>query len=388
MGHTVKVLHVISGLNGGGAEAVLYRLCLHGDPDRHQVISMGDGGKFGPMLEELGIRVDTLKMPRGRLTAQGLWRLFWLVRRSRADVVQTWMYHADLVGGILARLAGKRQVFWGIRHTTLDPRLSSRSALLAAGMSARVSRFVPRKIVCCAKKAAEIHANLGYDKTRMVVISNGYDLNSFKPDLPARQKVRNKLRLNADTPLLGFVARFDPQKDHANLISALGILVRSGLNIHCLLVGSGIDHSNSVLTAQIDAEGITSHVTLFGQSEDIPAIMNALDLHVMSSAFGEAFPNVLAEAMACGTPCVSTDVGDAAAIVGTSGRIVPPCNPEKLATAISDMLLERNSPGWSERCEAARDHITEHFSIETMVDGYWNMWLEQSRGLESEGYPK
>jgi len=369
------VLHIISGLNDGGAEAVLYRLCQHGDPVRHHVISMGGEGKYGPLLDELGTRVDVLNMPRGRLTLRGLWRLFWLVRKSRADVVQTWMYHADLVGGAVARLAGKRRVFWGVHHTTLDAKNSSRSALFAARLSARFSRVVPSKIICCAEKSAEVHAELGYDTKPMVVIPNGYDLARFKPDLKAGKRLRHELELDEDTPLLGFVARYDPQKDHANLVAALGVLRCALPGFHCVLVGTGLDEGNATLAALVEKEGLSSRVTLLGRRNDIPAVMSALDIHVMSSAFGEAFPNVLAEAMACGTPCVSTDVGDAATIIGDTGWVVPPRNPSALAEAIATAFASRSEPGWSARCNAARARIEDCFSIERMVASYRAVWL-------------
>jgi len=370
-----SVLHIISGLADGGSQAVLYRLCRYDDPKRHHVISMGGYGKYGPMLEDLGTKVDFLDMPRGRATPRGLWRLFCLVRRSGADVVQTWMYHADLVGGVVARLAGKRRVFWGIRHTTLDVKSSSRSALIAARLSARLSSFVPSRIICCAEKSAEVHSAIGYDSKPMVVIPNGYDLDQFKPDATIRQTTREGLGIDDETPLLGFVARFDPQKDHANLIFALGILMRAGQSFHCLLVGSGLDTGNQTLVGQIEREGLSSHVSLLDRRDDIPAVMNALDLHVMSSAFGEAFPNVLAEAMACGTPCVSTDVGDAPEIVGETGMIVPVRNPDALAAAIAQMLAERDTPAWKLRSEAARRRVSEKFSIERMVESYRNIWF-------------
>lgn len=375
MGIDLTVLHIISGLEDGGAEAVLFRLCQHADPKQNHVISMSNEGKYGPLLKELGVRVDTLNMRRGRLTFRGLWRLFRLVRKSHAKVVQTWMYHADLVGGVVARLAGKRRVFWGIRHTTLDPKHSSRSALIAARLSARLSGIVPRKIICCAEKSAEVHSEIGYTAKTMVVIRNGYDLDQFKPEPTIRQATRDGLGIDDDTPLLGSVARFDPQKDHANLIRALGILVRAGQRFHCLLVGSGLDAGNQTLVGQIESEGLSSRVSLLGRRDDIPEVMNALDLHVMSSAFGEAFPNVLAEAMACGTPCVSTDVGDASEIVGETGLIVPVRNPDALATAIAQMLAERDTPAWNVRCEAARRRVSENFSIKRMVESYRNIWF-------------
>lgn len=371
----MKTLHIITGLNDGGAEAVLFRLCTHDAVHQHEVISLMDAGKYGPLLQARGIEVHCLEMPRGRVRLVGLWRLWRLIRRARPDAIQTWMYHADLLGGPIGRLAGQRNIIWGIHHTTLVRGESTASTLWVARLCARLSRLVPRRIVCCAQRSREVHAQLGYDDGRMCVISNGYDLDMFRPDPAARLDLRAQLGLAADEPVIGFVARYDPQKDHETLLRALAVLAQRGDCPQCLLIGTGMDAGNAELVAKIEGLGLREKVRLLGRRTDIPAVMNALDMHVMSSAFGEAFPNVLAEAMACGTPCVSTDVGDAAVILGGTGQIVPPRTPEALADAIQALMVERGSPAWAARRESARRHVAERFSIERMVESYQAVWF-------------
>lgn len=217
---------------------------------------------------------------------------------------------------------------------------------------------------------------MGYDAGRMVVIPNGYNLSQFRPDPEARAAVRAELGIAPDVPLIGLVARFDPQKDHRNLLQALAILKGRGTAPLCLLVGTGMEEGNQALAAMIGEAGVGDHLHLLGKRTDIPAVMNALDLHVMSSAFGEAFPNVLSEAMACGTPCVSTDVGDAALIVGDTGWIVPPRAPAALADAVEAALAESRSSQWGARQEAARARIEENFGIGVMVERYRAVWGE------------
>lgn len=369
-----SILHIITGLNNGGAEAVLYRLCAHDLADRHHVVSLMDGGKYGPMLEALGVPVTCLAMPRGRVTASGLWRLWHLLRSQRPDVVQTWMYHANLLGGLAAWLAGSRNIVWGIHHTDLDDDGASRSTRLVVRLGAWVSRWMPRRIICCAEKARGVHVAEGYDPRRINVVTNGYDLSVFRPDPGAGRSVRAELGIG-DQAVIGFVARHDPQKDHDNLLRALKVLHEKGLHPLCLLVGPNMDQGNQTLVSRIESLGLAAQVRLLGPRNDIPAVMNALDLHVMSSAFGEAFPNVLAEAMACGTPCVSTDVGDAAAIVGNTGWIVSPRHPEALADAIAAALDLRGTADWAERKTAARERVANRFSIERMVDNYRSIWF-------------
>ena len=374
----MNILHLITGLSDGGAEAVLYRLCTHDAENRHVVVSMMDEGKYGPLLRAAGVAVHCLGMPRGRVTVRGLWRLWRLLRAERPTVVQTWMYHADLVGGVLARLAGVRAVCWGIHHSNLEPGKSRRATIWVARLDARLSRWVPAAIVCCAAQARDVHVRLGYAAEKFVIIPNGYDVGRFRPDAAARARLRAEWGVPDGVPLLGMVARFDPQKDHANLLAACARLQASGADFAAVLVGTGCDAGNAALVQQLAAAGLTQRVRLLGRRDDVPAVMAALDLHVLSSAYGEAFPNVLAEAMACGTPCVTTDVGDAAQIVGETGWVVPPRDAAALAEGIAAALKEwRERPDeWAARRCAARERIVETFGLDRMVQAYRRVWGE------------
>jgi len=372
----MRVLHIITGLNDGGAEAVLYRLVTHDADNDHHVVSLTGEGKYGLLLQEKGIKVTALEMPRGRVTASGFLQLWRTVRAVRPDVVQTWMYHADLVGGIAARAAGT-PVVWGIRNTTLEPGRSSRATIWVARVCAWLSRWVPNRIVVCAQAAQAVHTALGYDAARMVVIPNGYDLSRFAPDFRLRQGLRAQWGVSDDLALLGMVARWDPQKDHINLIDALALLRRCGHVCRAVLVGTGVDEHNATLMRRIADVGLSDWVQPLGPRTDVPAVMNALDVHVLSSAYGEAFPNVLAEAMACGTPCVTTDVGDAAQIVGDTGWVVPPRNSQALAEALAQALTAQDDrAAWATRQQRCRERIAENYSIEAMVQRYRQVWRE------------
>jgi glycosyltransferase involved in cell wall biosynthesis len=371
----MNILHIITGLEDGGAESALYRLCLNDPHDRHQVVSLTGAGKYGPLLQAQGIPVLSLDMARGRVSRRGLSRLWGLLRRSPVDVIQTWMYHSNLLGGLAARATGHRNVIWGIHHSDLGDGGTSGKTVMVARLCAHLSRAVPRHIICCAEKSARVHADFGYAPERLRVVPNGYDLSVFRPDAALRERCRSELGLTMAQPVIGFVARHDMLKDHANLLAALRLLRDLGHVPTCLLVGTGMSADNATLGAQIQQSGVADQLMLLGRRDDIPAVMNALDLHVMSST-SEAFPNVLAEAMASGTPCVSTDVGDAPDIIGPTGWIVPPRDPQALARAMAEALEAFGRPGtdWASRQRAARERVEQRFSIARMVEGYRAVW--------------
>ena len=373
----MKILHVITGLNNGGAEGVLYRLCKYDNICQHVIISMMGEGKYGPLLKDLGIEVHCLNMPQGRLSILGLWRLFKLISNNKPDVVQTWMYHADLIGGLVARFAGMKHVFWNVRHTTLDPGKSKRSTIWVAKVCAIISGWVPRKIVYCAHKAKAVHEATGYKKGKAEIIHNGFDFTQFSIDNFSRAAFRSELGLNNDVSLIGMVGRYHPQKDHISLIKALCLVKKQNYNFKLVLIGRELNAINQTFLNHIRDNRLTENVILLGQRTDISTVMNGLDLHILSSSFGEAFPNVVAEAMLCGTPCVVTDVGDAALIVGESGWIVPPKELQSLANSIMQALQEKqtNQQAWLLRKEACRSRIVDNFSMEKMKESYRRVWF-------------
>lgn len=371
----MKVLHIITGLEDGGAEAVLYRLIIHDSKNIHEVVSLTSQGKYGSLLRDSGVSVTALGMPSGQITPRGLRHLWRLIKSSKADVLQTWMYHANLIGGILGWLA-RIPVVWGIRSTILSRPEHKLTTIWIARLCALLSWLISSRIIVCAESAVETHLKMGYNCSQMVVIPNGYDLNYFSPNLVSRERLRNQWGISSSIPIIGMVARFDPQKDHMNLIKALSHLMAIGANFKAVLVGKGINEDNQELVECIRKMGLVNYLYLLGSQDDIPAIMNAIDLHVLSSS-GEAFPNVLAEAMACGTPCVTTDVGDSALIVGETGWVVPPRNATALAQAIHSALQEwKKTEQWRRRQLACRSRIEQMFGIEKMVELYHQLWSE------------
>lgn len=371
-----RVFHVITSLVVAGAETVLWRLLSADRSSGSRVVGLRDMGAAGERIAALGVPVEALGLRRMADSLRAVAVLARRIRSARADVVQTWMYHADLLGGLAARLAGV-PVAWGIRQTSLDPRGTRRSTLVVARACALLSRIVPRKIVCCSVASLRTHAAAGYAAEKMIVIPNGFDVASFRPDPRARSSVRRELGLAEDAPLVGLVGRFDPQKDHENFVRAAARLHAARPDVHFVLCGDGIDRGNRALAGWIDGGGLAGRFHLLGRRDDVARLDAALDV-ATSSSWGEGFPNAIGEAMACGVPCVVTDVGDSALLVGDTGRVVSPRDPEALADAWLALLRV----GAEERLRLgalARKRIEERFELSSVAARYRRLHEEIAR---------
>lgn len=359
----MRLAFVITGLSTGGAERMLLKVVsgLRADFEPH-VVSLGGRGDLAAAFESIGVPVHALGM-RGALDApRAIAALAARFRRLRPQVVSTWLYHADLVGGLAARAAGIGAVAWNIRNGSLSTRTTSRATRAVVALNGRLSRSVPRTILCCSEAARDIHVGLGFDAARFELIPNGFDLSEYRPDPGARAAVRAELELAPDAPLIGLVARWDPQKNHRGAIGAAARLLARRPDARFVLVGRGVDASNAALRDWIDATGAPHAFRLLGARADVARLTAAFDVATSTSTYGEAFPNVLGEAMACGVPCVATDVGDAACIVGDTGRVVPPADDRALAAAW-EALLAMPAPGREALGTLARRRVTAHYDL-------------------------
>ena len=370
---------MISGLARGGAETMLLKLLERIDRKRFDpyVISLTGMGDLGPRIRDRGIPVLTMNIRGVASALGGLFRLSQQLRRLRPVAVQTWMYHADLLGGIAARIAGVRAIAWGIRNTNLDRDKTKLSTRLVVMCSALASRWLPTGILSNSEVARDAHIARGYSAVKMAIIPNGFDLMHFKPNEEARLSVREELRVASNTPLVGIVGRYDPLKNHAGFLEAAGLVLRLRPEVHFVMIGKGLDGLNSTLAAAARRAGAAEAVHWLGQRNDISRLMASLDV-LASSSFGEAFPNAIGEAMACGVPCAVTDAGDSAAIVSDTGRVVSPGDMVALAVAIGDLLAlpaaNRHALG-----VRARARVEEHFEIGQVVRRYEDYYCHLTR---------
>ncbi len=361
----MKVLHVISGLGIGGAESMLTSVSvgLHRQGIEQSVVSLTSGGKFAEQLRKHGISVTELGMRRGRPSLSRFLVLVSLIRSQRPDVIQSWMYHADLFATLALLLSGRRaqtRLCWGIRCSYINLEGQSVQLRFIVKACALLSRIADC-IISNSEAGRDEHVALGYCPEHIRVIPNGIDTEKFRPDAVARREIRASLGVGPEAPLVVHVARVDPLKDHRNFLGALGQLP----GVAAVAVGSGTD-------TLPDMCGLYR----LGKRDDVHRLYAAADI-VVSSSLGEGFPTVVAEGMASGLPAVVTDVGDSARIVGDTGQVVAPGNARQLAQAIRQ-LLDETPERRRIRSERARRRIEEYYSMANAVNAFLDAYRDGS----------
>lgn len=374
-----SVFHIITGLNAGGAERMLTRLVVSPGQNniRHSVVSLMDDGVFGREIRANGTPLYTLGMRRGWLPSpRALWRLVDLLRTEKPDVVMTWLYHADLLGLVAGWFAGVKQKYWNLRCS--DMTLANRSLVyrLLMWLLIRLSPF-PSMIITNSESGQRHHQHLGYHPKKWQVFPNGVDLDRFHPDTGAGLVLRAELGTPHDAILVGHVARFHPMKDYPTLFDSAARVIKENPQVHYVLVGRDVDTDNPYFADQISRSEFAGQIHLLGSRDDIPAILAGLDLFILSSAYGEGSPNVVIEAMACAVPCVVTDVGDAAKIVGDTGLVVPVRDPKALATGVLDVLGMSDAERRSLKRKALT-RVETHYDMSAVTSQYRALFLEES----------
>ncbi|MGK7344557.1 MAG: glycosyltransferase family 4 protein [Candidatus Nitrospinota bacterium M3_3B_026] len=374
----IKIAHVITSLDVGGAELALDDLAGRLDPARFDniVISLMDIGAVGRRLKRKGAPVHALGMRRGVPGPMAFLRLVRLLRAERPDVVQTWLYHADLAGTLASSLAGGVPVVWNIRCVDMlgGRRLSPLYAVMKilSWLSGR-----PEAIIVNSEAGRDFHARFGYRADKLTVIHNGIDTEKFRPSPEARQAARERIGVAGETPLIGYAARYDPVKGFDLFLDAFAMTIKKFPRARAVLAGDGTASENGELSGLIARRGLEEKIIRLGSMEDMASLYPAFDLFALASR-SEGFSNVTAEAMACGVPCAVTDVGDTALIVGDTGFVAPPGD----AAALADVIGRALSLGADERAALggrARERIAERFSPAVMVRRYEELYERAAR---------
>lgn len=375
----MKILHLITGLGRGGAETTLARLAGAKDPGdlAHVVVSLQDEGVLGAEIRAAGVAVHTLGMRPGRPALGDLRALRRLIRRERPDVVQTWLYHADFIGTLATRAMGGLPLVWNIRRSVAHREDYGRALFLLVRALARLSRL-PDAVVANSAAGRRAHEALGYRPRRWAIIPNGIDTARFRPDAEARRAVRAEWGIAEGERLIGFVGRLHPVKDPGNLLAAAAELARARRDFRVAIVGDDPDGMRPDLEDRARGLGVADRLVWAGPRADMPRVHNAFDVLALAS-HAEGFPNVVAEAMASGVPCVATDVGDAREIAGPAARVVPPRDPAALAEGLG-AALDADAATRAAWVEAARRRIAERYSLDAMVRAYAELYRDLAGG--------
>lgn len=370
MEENLKICHIISGLNTGGAEMVLYKLLStkslkHFD---HVIVSLKDEGTIGEYIKELGVPVFCLGMSPGRPTPKGGWRLIKLIRKLKPDIIQGWMYEGNFAAFLACIIVPqKSKLLWSIHSSLHELKKATWLTRILIRWESKLS-FFPAFIHFSSRISKEQHEKFGFSSKRSLYIPNGVDCDQFKPDVNAHFKLCSSLNIDSDAFLIGRIARFHAAKDYPSLILAAEKILCRFPHVHFVLSGRQVVQSNSYLVTMIQDTGFGENFHLLGDRRDILEIMAGLDVHVSSSRT-EAFPLVIGETMACGVPNVVTDVGDCREIVGKTGIVVPPKDHEALANGL-ETYIKMSSKERFMIGKAARNRIVSQFSLTSIAKQY------------------
>ena len=363
----MKILHIINSLDTGGAERALLRLAYEDSENSHTIICLKHIGVQG-----LSVAHDAFTIVELGVSLKQIWRLIrlpFMIKKFAPDVVQTWMYHSDLIGGVAARMVNIQNICWGVRGP-IDIEATNKTTVFIARCCASLSHFIPRLIICNSNHAKNQHALFGYSAKKLRVVHNGVP----EPDIELIREYDLGAKGLRKEIVFGHFARFDPHKDHDNLLTALGLLKSSGVTFSCLLAGKDVTYKNKVLVSLISENKLETEVVLLGETKNIEQLYQSIDVCVLSSR-SESFPNVIAEAMSYGRLCVSTNVGDAEKIIGSQGWLCEPQNSAQLCTALKKATTAfMNKRLWSSMSRSARDHISNYFSLHRMVKSFHGLW--------------
>jgi glycosyltransferase involved in cell wall biosynthesis len=367
----IRICHLITGLDTGGAERNLVNLvtAMNRDEFENEVVTLLKPGPMAQALVQAGIPVTSMEIDRHRPSPVALLSLIRHLRGSRPAILQTWLYHADFFGTAAAFFSKPAYLLWNVRSSEIDQGGIPRSTRYLARLLAMLSKR-PDAIIVNSQDGQRYHDRIGYRPKQWINIPNGVDLERFHPRLNERTTLRAQLGLSDDSAVIGLVARYHPMKDVQTFLRAASLFQHDHENARFVLCGDGLGPDNAPLAELIRMLDLDRRVVLLGRRPDIELIYPALDALTLCSIAGEGFPNVLCEAMACDVPCVATDVGDSAEIIGDCGLIVPRRDPQALAQAWSALL----DTGSRLAPEGLRARIAGRYGLQQMCAHYETLY--------------
>ena len=367
-----SVVHIIASLEVGGAETSLLRLCRQQVKQYSlvTVISLQPKATLHDAFIAAGVQVICLNMNHGQQLFKVLLRLRRLLRQLKPDVIHSWMYYANFIASI-ASIGLSIPVVWSVRRTAVPVR--SMFSRLFMRSCALLSHLSPKRICFNAQAGMRAHLQFGYALQKTVYIGNGFDFSTLQAEPAIRDNLRAELGVTDDMLVIACIGRWHADKGQDILLRAMANLIEHFSNLKLVMIGRGCDNTNGQLTELITELKLTENVILCGEKAPVAPWFNVADVFCLPSRT-EGFPNALAEAMATGLPCVSTDVGDAAEL-GAGNILLANAEPKSLAAALSEMLKlpEKQRLALAKRC---RESVISRFSIEQVTAQYHELYLD------------
>ncbi len=361
-----RVAHLIVGLGLGGAETNLYQLLEHRTSTEIEycVVSLGESHFYEEPIRRLGIQVTEVNLKRKPVSS-----LIQIMRQIKgASTLCCWMYHANFLGFFLGRLLGINRIIWCIRHSSIEAETNSKLTLRINRWCAKLSKRVTT-VAYNGEKAREVHESIGYYKDNGIVLPNGCDCSVFCPEKNASEKLHDELGIPYNKKIVLSVTRNHPIKDIPTFVSAFSLLKVTHRGVVAVMCGNGVvkDEDLKRLCHKNDLI-IDQDIFLLGQRTDVNYLMAGSNLFVLHSA-GEAFPNVLIQAMACKCMCIATDVGDVKSVLNNNSLIVKPGNPTELANKMAEVLSIPDMQ--ADRIQQQlRNRVLSNYSIEKVINEY------------------
>ena len=375
----MRILHIITTLDRGGAEKMLQSLLTNNidNSEKIFVISLKDKGSIGENLEKIGIKTYALEISSIFMIPFKFIKLFKLIVKIKPDLIQTWLYHANILGSLTSSIYGNIPVVWNLRGCSIPQGKTSLTFWLVK-FSAWASHLFPKKIICCANSVKEAHIKMGYKKDILEVIPNGFNFMIKKDYSNKRLANRKSLGIKESEILIGSVCRFDDLKDINNFIKAAAILIKkTNKSIRFIIIGRDINNLNLKLLSWLKSSDMQDKIILADEQNDLEKFYCSMDIFCLHS-LSEGFPNVLAEAMSFKLPCVSTNAGDASLILEDKKYIVDIKNSESLAKSLLIMtklsIDERKKIGYANALK-----IKEKYNLAKIAKMYESVYLGVSK---------
>ena len=375
----MKILHIINSMGNGGAESVLYRLVTNDLKNQHIIISLFDGHFYNNKLHKDNIKHYIIAKKFNLLWFIKIIKLPLLIIYLKPNIVQTWMYHSNLIGGFFAYILFFKKIFWNVRHSNFDKKIELKYKFVLY-ISSFLSKIVPNKIIYCSKSSMHYHHSIGFETSKSLLIYNGFKDISKDIDLKFKNQFKKKYKITSNTILLGNIGRWHKQKDHNNLFLSLSLIKKNKKNINfkLILIGNNISKKNNELINLINFYKLKKNIIIIDQTQEIYNIYSVIDISISSSAFGEGFSNFLSESMICGTPCIATDVGDSKSIINKFGWLVMPNNSFDLYNTIYKAIeIKKNVNKWKNIKLNSKKYILNHYSLVKMINKYKKYWNEK-----------